>query len=645
MRRIKRCLSVLALMALAAASLTVGSASAGTRPTPTTKAEWQAALAHVRAPGTGCYHASYPALQWHAVKCVAPPKWPGAPKLPGASALASGSARSAVRATVGGNGGPDYSAVVPGLISQATGSFKDVSQNITETGQVGGSGSQVANAFSLQLNSEYFSTPACSGSLDPSICLGWQQFLYNYSNSTTGIVFMQYWLLSYDNVCPSGWTATVLAPGDCYLSTSDGAAVTPLTAGNLSSVQLSGSAASGGLDGVLLSDSSGQANLVTNSDSVLDLAPAWNTTEWGVYGDGGGGEANFGTNTTLEAQTAIATTSSSAPACATGSFTGETNNLSLTSTPALGSEPSPTMVSKQTNGTTGTPSCAQAPASGGLNAGGSAQVKSVSCASAGSCSAGGYYYDSSGNRQVFVVSQAGGAWGTAKEVPGTAALNTGGAAAIKSVSCASAGNCTAGGDYYNSSGQQAFVVSQASGTWGSAKEVPGTAALNTGGSAVINSVSCASAGNCSAGGYYTNSSGHVQAFVASQASGTWGQAEEVPGTATLNTGGSAGIDSVSCAGAAGNCSAGGYYTNSSGHVQAFVVSQASGTWSQAEEVPGTSTLNTGGSAAIASVSCASAGNCSAGGTYQDSSDDYQAFVDSQAGGTWSQAEEVPGTNS
>ena len=40
------------------------------------------------------------------------------------------------------------------------------------------------------------------------------------------------------------------------------------------------------------------------------------------------------------------------------------------------------------------------------------------------------------------------------------------------------------------------------GTWGEAREVPGLAALNQGGFANITSVSCASAGNCSAGGLY-----------------------------------------------------------------------------------------------------------------------------------------------
>lgn len=39
-----------------------------------------------------------------------------------------------------------------------------------------------------------------------------------------------------------------------------------------------------------------------------------------------------------------------APARVKEGFTAETNNLKLASTPALGSEPSPTMVSKQTNG-------------------------------------------------------------------------------------------------------------------------------------------------------------------------------------------------------------------------------------------------------------------------------------------------------
>jgi hypothetical protein len=56
-----------------------------------------------------------------------------------------------------------------------------------------------------------------------------------------------------------------------------------------------------------------------------------------------------------------------------------------------------------------------------------------------------------------VVDEAGGSWGTAKEVPGLAALTLNTGSAVNSVSCASAGNCAAGGYYWCSSGTQAFV--------------------------------------------------------------------------------------------------------------------------------------------------------------------------------------------
>src|SRR5690242_9783539 len=69
------------------------------------------------------------------------------------------------------------------------------------------------------------------------------------------------------------------------------------------------------------------------------------------------------------------------------------------------------------------------------------------------------------------------------------------------------------------------------GTWGTAEEVPGTAALNKAGGAEISSVSCASAGNCSAGGFYETGRPRfprTQVFVVSETHGTWGTAEQVP---------------------------------------------------------------------------------------------------------------------
>jgi hypothetical protein len=287
-------------------------------------------------------------------------------------------------------------------------------------------------------------------------------------------------------------------------------------------------------------------------------------------------------------------------------------------------------VASQAHGTWG--KAEEVPGTGRLNTfGGTASVTSVSCGAAGNCSALGYYTDDSDNGQVFVASEVNGIWGKAEEVPGTATLNTGGADAIHSVSCASAGNCSAGGYYVTRGHQQAFVVSQVNGTWGKAEKIRGVA---------VTSVSCASAGNCSAGGYYRGSSGHLEAFVVSEVDGVWGKTEEVPGTATLNHG-NAGVSSVSCA-SVGNCGADGYYTDSSGHHQAFVVSQVERTWGKAEEIPGTAALNKG-SVQVKAVSCASVGNCGAGGSYTDGSGHQQAFVVSQVNGTWGKAEEVPGT--
>ena len=282
----------------------------------------------------------------------------------------------------------------------------------------------------------------------------------------------------------------------------------------------------------------------------------------------------------------------------------------------------------------------EVPGSAALNQGGHAAIKSVSCASAGNCTAGGHYRDSSGHDQALVVSKVNGTWGTAIEVPGTAALEQGGGAATTSVSCASAGNCTAGGDY----GAQVFVDSQVNGTWGTAIEVPGTAALNQGLQAYIFSVSCGSAGNCTAGGYYADSTFGEQAFVASQVHGTWHTAIEVPGTAALNQGGEANTISVSCA-TAGNCTAGGFYALKSFGEQPFVVSQVNGTWGTAIEVPGIAVLSPrGGFGGVSSMSCASAGNCTTIGGYVDSSGEDQTFADSQVNGTWGTAIKMPGVN-
>ena len=278
-----------------------------------------------------------------------------------------------------------------------------------------------------------------------------------------------------------------------------------------------------------------------------------------------------------------------------------------------------------------------------------AEVTSVSCAAAGDCLAGGFYDYGAGNFGAFLASQHGGRWARATRVPGLAPLDTGKDSRLSSVSCPSPGNCAAGGFYLDSRDRwQAFVATERSGQWSPAIEVPGTPALNIGGDASVDSVSCASAGNCAASGYYeaskyNGSTATWQAFAVSEQGGRWRRAVPLLGRASVNdnTVGAA-AESVSCA-SAGNCAAGGAYLDRSGHLQAFVASERAGLWGTATEVPGTAALNTGGAAEVFSVFCPAAGDCTAGGYYTHHGS--QAFVVSERGGAWRGAIEVPGTAS
>ncbi len=256
-------------------------------------------------------------------------------------------------------------------------------------------------------------------------------------------------------------------------------------------------------------------------------------------------------------------------------------------------------------------------------------INSVSCKSPGNCTAVGDYVDSSGNQQGLLLDQSSGTWtAAAATLPAGAATNPG--VILGSVSCVSKRNCSAVGEYSDGSGFQGLLLTETSGAWVTAK-----AKLPTGGSnAVFRSVSCASAGNCSAVGYYEDNSGHGQGLLITETSGAWGTGVKAPlpavgGTATDP---SAGIASVSCS-SAGNCAAVGGYNDSSGHGQGVLLTETSGKWAAGVKA----TLPVGAAvnpeADMSSVSCPSVGNCSAIGTYADGSGT-QALVVTQTAGTW-----------
>jgi hypothetical protein len=131
--------------------------------------------------------------------------------------------------------------------------------------------------------------------------------------------------------------------------------------------------------------------------------------------------------------------------------------------------------------------------------------------------------------------------------PETSATARAGTRGFDTVSCGSPGNCAAGGQYSDASGDQAFAISEVNGTWAAAEAVAGT--LSSSGGAQVTSVSCASAGNCAAGGQY-DYGGCNAAFLVNEKNGAWGKLIYVPGLNAVSR--DAYLSSVSCA-SAGSC--------------------------------------------------------------------------------------------
>ena len=246
----------------------------------------------------------------------------------------------------------------------------------------------------------------------------------------------------------------------------------------------------------------------------------------------------------------------------------------------------------------------------------------MSCASAGNCSAGGYYTDGSGTPRR--------SWSARRAAPGARRRRC--PAPRRSTRAADAGINSRvvrlGGQLQRRRGLLPVTtphgVYTSRRSWSPRVTAPGErlkrcpAPRRSTRAAMPGSVRChaAAAGNCSAGGSYTDTADGHQAFVVSEIGGTWGTAKEVPGTPTLNKGDDAYVNSVSCA-SAGNCSAGGLYAPGN--------AAARRSWSPRPAAPGApprrcpaARRSTRAAAAITSVSCASAGNCSAGGYYTDS---------------------------
>ena len=288
---------------------------------------WRKSILGTPRPKKGCFTATYPATAWREIPCKTPPNLPYPPRNP----LDTGGST---------NGTPngEYSARTSGHFSSSEGSFDSVSGVTSETGN------GAANAYSLQLNTNLFTTATWGPSAAAS-CRGWEQFVYSSTHKTG---FIQYWLVNYGRTgasCPNGWnsfpqTSTTVS---CWINAAKAAAVPAEPIVSLNELKVAGSAASAG-DSIAVSiESSGPPCRAVSCDTVYaasgddrfpELGSAWTDSEFNIFGDGGGTQASFNAGTTIVVRTGVNDGTQNAPACVLESFTAESNNLNTVATPA-----------------------------------------------------------------------------------------------------------------------------------------------------------------------------------------------------------------------------------------------------------------------------------------------------------------------
>jgi len=265
-------------------------------------------------------------------------------------------------------------------------------------------------------------------------------------------------------------------------------------------------------------------------------------------------------------------------------------------------------------------------------------LPTLSCPSAGNCLAGGSYLSSTGATEGLVVSEVNGAWksGVTLSPPSNAGQNPG--VSVDTVSCASAGNCVAAGNYALSDGSmEPFYAVETSGTWDQAKEVAlPSNALASGQNSEVMSMSCPSVGNCSAIGTYLNQTtalGQVLGFTLKEASGSWSSAAQIVLPATANTNPYLTVHQLSCA-SAGNCTAVGSYVNSNGNTVALLLNETNGTWASAltPALPANASAYAG--AVLGEVTCHAVGTCTAFGTYNNNVGAIEPLAVTETSGKW-----------
>jgi len=319
-------------------------------PTEVERESWRKTILRTPRPkqGEGCFVATYPETVWREVPCKTPPHQPYLPKR-----------RGGIRTDIVGGSGTDFSPEVTGHISEGEGSFDSVSGVTNST----------SSTYSLQLNTEFFTTTTCS---TYAPCRGWEQFVW--SNSTRS-GYIQYWLIQYGpqgTACPApvsascdgahvfsdGWCPfTIQGTTDVYCARNAANSISQLAAEPITSLQqlkVTGTVAgvNGNANDAIAVTEGNTAQTASGNNYFPDLGNQWQIAEFNVFGDGNSSQLAFNANSTIEVRSSVASGTALGPACDEQSFTGESNNLTLVDlTPPVAHTGVPSLVFKESNAT------------------------------------------------------------------------------------------------------------------------------------------------------------------------------------------------------------------------------------------------------------------------------------------------------
>lgn len=316
--------------------------------------DWGDQMLRKPAPKKGCFDAAYPSTEWKEVPCV---KAPNIPSIP----------RHGPRPAVVGNNN-DISAQAPsGHITQAIGHFENVTNVTSEQGPIANAGAPIANTYTLQINTDFFTgSSACAGSPN-SNCEGWEQWIFwntPGSGSAAGFAAMQYWLVSYNATCPAGqgWNQVPVLGTSCFKNSANSVSVPFQAITNMANWQLTGTATSTG-DSISMFD--GTTAHTTNGDNAVAASTAWTKAEFNIFGyggdtNGGGGTASFNAGASANTRTEIIYGGTAAPNCWAQGFTAEMNNLSFGPTAPAATQPGPAVIFEESIAGGATSNCAAA---------------------------------------------------------------------------------------------------------------------------------------------------------------------------------------------------------------------------------------------------------------------------------------------